>query len=436
MDFSPTTVGLLGFVSLFVLILIRLPIFFAFGLVGFFGFAYLTTFRAAYATLLSTTWSYGTSYVLMAAPLFILMGQFASFSRIGDELYEAAAKWLGRLPGGLAIATIWGSAGFAACTGSSAAGILTFAPIAHPPMKKAGYDKRLILGTLCCGATMGTLIPPSITFIIYGSITDESVGRLFMAGVIPGILEALLYCTLIILLAVAGIWKAPGTFSSTWKEKLVSLKGIWGFLSLMVLVIGGIYMGFFTPTEAAGVGAIGALLILIVRKGLEWKRMNAAMIECMRTGCMAMSIVISSVVFAQFIALTGLNTLLLGFISDSGFSPIVFVVLILLLMFILGFVMPVTSIIVLIVPFVHPIITGVLGFDGIWFGVLVATMAEIATITPPIGMNLFITMGLFHKEAEAGEIYQGVIPFVIADLVRLALLVIFPALCLWLPSHM
>jgi tripartite ATP-independent transporter DctM subunit len=408
----------------------------AFGLVGFFGFAYLTTFRAAYSTLISTTWSYGTSYVLMAAPLFILMGQFASFSRIGDELYDAAAKWLGRLPGGLAIATIWGSAGFAACTGSSAAGIMTFAPIAHPPMEKAGYDKRLILGTLCCGATMGTLIPPSITFIIYGSITDESVGRLFMAGVIPGILEALLYCLLIIILATSGIWKAPRATSSTWKEKLTSLKGIWGFLSLMVLVIGGIYMGFFTPTEAAGVGAAGGLIILILRKGFELKRINNAMIDCMQTGCMAMSIVIASVVYAQFIALTGLNSLLLSFITESGFSPMVFIVMILVVMFILGFVMPVTSIIVLIVPFVHPIITQVLGFNGIWFGILVASMAEIAVITPPIGMNLFVTLALFRTKAQTGEVYQGVFPFVAADLIRVALLIAFPALSLWLPGKM
>jgi tripartite ATP-independent transporter DctM subunit len=436
MELSPTTVGILSFVILFTLILMRVPIMAAFALVGFFGFAYLTSFRAACSTLITTTWSYSTSYVLMAAPLFILMGQFASFSRIGDELYDAASKWLGRLPGGLAIATIWGSAGFAACTGSSAAGILTFAPIAHPPMEKAGYDKRLILGTLCCGATMGTLIPPSITFIIYGSITDESVGRLFMAGVIPGILEALLYCALIIILAMSGIWTAPRVSASTWHEKFSSLKGIWGFLFLMILVIGGIYMGFFTPTEAAGIGAMGSLIILILRKGFQWKRINNAMIECMQTGCMAMSIVIASVVFAQFVALTGLNNVMLTFITESGFSPIVFIVLILVVMFILGFVMPVTSIIVLIVPFVHPIVTRVLGFNGIWFGILVASMAEIAVITPPIGMNLFITLGLFRNTAQTEEVYQGVFPFVVADLIRVALLIAFPALSLWLPGKM
>ena len=283
---------------------------------------------------------------------------------------------------------------------------------------------------------MGTLIPPSITFIIYGSITDESVGRLFMAGVIPGLIEVILYCILIMFLTISGIWSAPSGGFFSLKEKLYSLKGVWGFLSLMALVIGGIYMGFFAPTEAAGVGALGALVILVFRKGFELKRFKFAMIECVRTSCMAMSIVISSVVFARFIALTGLNTLIVDYIAHSTVPPMMVMVLILLLMFILGLVMPVTSIIVLIVPLVHPIVTDILGFDGIWFGVLVCTMAEIALITPPIGMNLFTTMGIFHGEVATGELFRGVIPFVAADIVRLILLLMFPVLCLWLPAHM
>ena len=436
MELSPNLIGILGFFILFVFIFMRMQLFVAFAIVGLAGFAYVLNSEAAFSTLITNIWSYGTSYVLMAAPLFILMGQFASFSKIGDELYSAAATWMGRLPGGLAISTIWGAAGFAACTGSSGAGILTFAPISHPPMKKAGYDQRLILGTLCCGSTMGTLIPPSITFILYGSITDESVGRLFMAGIIPGIIEALLYCGIIILFATTKIWKAPAGASASLKEKIISLKGVWGFLSLMILVIGGIYQGFFTPTEAAGVGALGSLIILVVRRGFQWKLFESALMECLKTGCMALSIVIAAVIFSRFIALTGLNNLVIDFISSTGTSPMMILILILTLMFVMGFVMPVTSILVLIVPFVHPIVTGILGFDGIWFGVLVCTMAEIALITPPIGMNLFITLGLFGKETSASKLFQGVMPFVVADLIRLVLLMVFPALCMWLPAHM
>jgi C4-dicarboxylate transporter DctM subunit len=422
-------VGLLGFIILFVLIFIRVPVMISFGSVGFFGSAYLINFKAAFSILITTIWSYGTSYTLMAAPLFILMGQFANYSKIGDELYDTAAKWLGWLPGGLAISTILGSAGFAACTG----------PIAYPPMKRAGYDKKLIFGTLCCGATMGTLIPPSITFIIYGSITDESVGKLFMAGILPGILEAVVYCSLILLLVVTGVWKAPVAerfFSISWKEKFASLKGVWGFLLLMTVVIGGIYMGFFTPTESAAIGAIGGLIILLIRKGFKTNPIKLAMIECMRTGCMAMSIVITSVIFARFIALTGLNSIVIDFITQSQGPPMMFVISILIIMFLLGFVMPVTSIIVLIVPFIHPIVTGNLGLDGIWFGLLVCIIAEIAIITPPVGMNLFVTLGSFHGEATAGDLFRGVVPFVIGDIFRLILVLLFPALCLWIPNNM
>jgi C4-dicarboxylate transporter DctM subunit len=436
MELTPSMVGILGFVAVFLLIALKMPVAIAFGLVGFAGFAYLSSFQGAMSTLVSTTWSYGTSYVLMAVPLFILMGQFASYSKIGDELYATATTWFGRLPGGLAIATVWGSAAFAACTGSSGAGILTFGPIAYTPMKNAGYDRRLSLGTLCCGATMGGLIPPSITFIIYGSITDESIGRLFIAGIIPGLIEAVLYSAVIIFVAAFGIWSGPPGPAATWKAKLVSLKSTWGFLSLMVLVIGGIYAGFFTPTEAAGIGATGALLILVFRRGFHLVPIRSAMIDCLRTSCMAFSIVIFSVVFARFVTLTGLNFVVLNWVNASGASPMVIMWMLIILMFMMGCVLPVMTIIVLIVPFVYPIVTSALGFDGIWFGVIVCILAEIALITPPIGMNLFTTLGLFQKEANPKELFQGVTPFVIADVLRLGLIVFIPQICLWLPQSM
>jgi C4-dicarboxylate transporter DctM subunit len=436
MELTPSMVGILGFVAVFLLIALKMPVAIAFGLVGFAGFAYLSSFQGAMSTLVSTTWSYGTSYVLMAVPLFILMGQFANYSKIGDELYATATTWFGRLPGGLAIATVWGSAAFAACTGSSGAGILTFGPIAYTPMKNAGYDRRLSLGTLCCGATMGGLIPPSITFIIYGSITDESIGRLFIAGIVPGLIEAVLYSAVIIFVAAFGIWSGPPGPAATWKAKLTSLKSTWGFLALMVLVIGGIYAGFFTPTEAAGIGATGALLILVFRKGFHWVPIRSAMIDCLRTSCMAFTIVIFSVVFARFVTLTGLNFLVLDWVNATGASPLVIMWMLIVLMFIMGCVLPVMTIIVLIVPFVYPIVTTALGFDGIWFGVVVCMLAEIALITPPIGMNLFTTLGLFQKETNTTELFHGVTPFVIADVLRLGLIVFIPQVCLWLPQSM
>lgn len=433
---EPFTVGIIAFIALFVLIFLKVPIAFAFAFTGFMGLIYLAGLGPAMSVLSMTIWSGVTSYTLMAVPLFILMGLFANLSGIGGELYNTASKWLGRLPGGLAIATTWGCAGFAACTGSSAAGMLVFGPISYEPMKDAGYSKTLALGTICCGATIGSMIPPSISFVIYGGITDESIGRLFMAGVFPGILEAVFYSVTIFILIYLGIWKGPAGASSTWKEKFVSLKGVWGMLVLMGLVIGGIYRGIFTPTEASGIGALGALVILIARKGFKLAPIKSSLIECMRTSCMVFTIIIGSIVFARLMALSGLNMWLLNLIAGWDAPPMAVVCVSLFVLFILGFVMPVTSTIVLIVPFLYPIFTTVLGYDGIWFGVLVCVMAEIAVVTPPIGMNLFMMKGLFGKDATMGEIFKGAMPFVGADLMRVALLVAFPAISLWLPGTM
>jgi C4-dicarboxylate transporter DctM subunit len=433
---EPFTVGIIAFIALFVLIFLKVPIAFAFAFTGFMGLIYLAGLGPAMSVLSMSIWTGVTSYILMAVPLFILMGMFSNLSGIGGELYNTASKWLGRLPGGLAIATTWGCAGFAACTGSSAAGMLVFGPISYEPMKDAGYSKTLALGTICCGATIGSMIPPSISFIIYGSVTDESIGRLFMAGVFPGILEAVLYSLTIFILIYFGMWKGPAGAPSTWKEKFLSLKGVWGMLLLMGLVIGGIYRGIFTPTEASGIGALGALVILIARKGFKLGPIKSSLIECMRTTCMVFTIIIGSVVFSRLMALSGLNMWLLDLIAGWDAPPLIIVVITLFILFLLGFVMPVTSTIVLLVPFLHPIFTTVLGYDGIWLGVLVCVMAEIAVVTPPIGMNLFMMKGLFGKDATMGEIFKGVMPFVLADVVRVVILVAFPAISLWLPGTM
>ena len=415
MEIAPSLVGFLGFVVLFVLIFMRFPISFAFLLVGLLGLIYLTNFKTATSTMVTTAWTYGTSYVLMAVPLFMLMGQFASYSGIGSGLYNTASKWLGRLPGGLAIATVWGSAGFAACTGSSTSGILTFGPIAFKPMMEHGYDKRLSLGTICCGATMGQMIPPSIGFIIYGAITEESVGRLFMAGIVPGVLEAILYSLAIISIAGFGIWSGPPGGTSTWKEKFISLKGVWGMLTLFFIVIGGIYGGIFTPTEAAAIGAVGSLVILFVRKGVKISPVRSALMESLRTACFAYVLVIGSMVFARFIAVTGLSVALVNMVIGMAIPHILIITVALLIFIALGCIMPSLPVIVLTVPLFYPIFTDVYGFSGIWFGVLVVTMMELAFITPPIGINLFVTKSLFGEAAPTGDVFVGVMPFALSD---------------------
>ena len=433
---EPFMVGIIAFIALFVLIFLKVPIAFAFAISGFAGLIYLSGLRPAMSILTTNIWSGVTSYTLMAVPLFILMGQYASLSGIGDDLYNAASKWLSRLPGGLAIATTWGCAAFAACTGSSASGMLTFGPISYGPMKEAGYSNKLALGTICCASTIGSMIPPSISFVIYGGITDESIGKLFMAGVFPGILEATLYSLIIIVIAYFGIWAGPRGASTGWKDRFISLKGIWGMVILMVLVIGGIYAGVFSPTEASGIGAIGALIILLFKKGFNWSIIKTSLVECMRMSSMVFTIIIGALIFSRLMAFTGLNFWLLDLISGWEAHPLVIVTMTLLILFILGFVMPVTSTIVLLVPFLYPIFTTVLGYDGVWLGVLVCVMGEIAVITPPIGMNLFMMKGLFGTEVMMGDIFSGVTPFVIADIIRVMLLVAFPAISLWLPALM
>ncbi len=428
---SISTIGILGFFALFLLMCLRVPIFLAFTIVGFFGLSITSGFDAAAKTLVSTVWSYTQSYDLMAIPLFILMGVFAFHSGIGADLYNAAEKWLGRIPGGLAIATTWGCAGFGAVTGSSATGAIAFGPIAYQPMKKAQYNERLVLGTLASAPSMGVLIPPSIAFIVYGSITGESIGKLFIAGLIPGVLQAAMYTSTILILAGFDIWHGPAAAASTWKEKFSSLKGVWGMLSIFFLVIGGLYGGLFTPNEGAAVGAVGSFVIFLIKRGFVWQPMKEALTESLRTSCMIYMLVISSMIFAQFIALTGLSNALVEWVMKLNIAPVWIISGMLIVYIILGFPMPATPMIVLTVPLMYPILTEVFHMSGIWFGVLTVVMVEIANISPPVGINLFVIQGLF-RESRLKDLYWGVTPFLIADIIRTALLVAFPVLSLCL----
>jgi C4-dicarboxylate transporter DctM subunit len=435
MEIAPALVGALSFVILLVLILvIKVPIFIAFMLAGFLGYLYLTDFTAASSMLVSSVWDICRNYVMLAIPLFMIMGQFASYSGIGADLYDTASKWVGRLPGGLAIATVWGCAGFAACSGSSVTGILTFGPMSYKPMLEQGYDRRLTLGALCCGATLGIMIPPSMSFILYGVITEESVGRLFMAGVFPGLLEALLYSGAILLVIKLGIFRAPRGTLTSWKEKVFSLRKVWGMLLLMMLVLGGIYGGVFTATEAGAMGAIAAIIIWLSRKGFDSAQFRDAFTEALSLTCMSYAIIAGGMYFANFIGLSGLSQMLIDAVIYSGFSPIGTIVLFLLAYVILGCFVPPICVLVLTLPFLHPLFTEVYGFSGIWLGVICVMGVELASITPPIGLNLFITQGFAGKEVPLREIYQGVIPFVIADIIRLVILVAFPIISLWLPG--
>lgn len=435
MGIEPNIVGLLSIGLFFLLLLMNLPIFLAFLIPGLIGMAYLIGFKAAIMTTMSTFWAYGTSSALMAIPLFLLMGQFASEAGIGRDLYNAASKWMGKLPGGLAIATIWGSAGFAACTGSSTTGVVAFGAIAYRPMLENNYDPRLSVGSIICGSTMGAMIPPSIGFIVYGIITEESIGRLFMAGFFPGILEAVLYTIPIVMFASLGIWKGPPGPPSSWKEKFVSLRGVWGMLTLFILVLGGIYVGMITPNEGGAIGAAGALIILIIRRGLSPSIIKITLRGCVKTSCMIFTIIIGAMVFARFVALSGLVQLLGDTLVGLPLPPMFILGLALSSMIIVGCVIPATPMIVLLTPLLYPIFVGSFGFSGIWFGVLLVTMVEIAVVTPPVGVNLFIAQQ-FITDIRLSDIYIGILPFIACDIIRVAILVLCPQISLWLPSMM
>ncbi len=428
---SNSAIGIYGFVFLFLLMGLRVPIFLAFTAVGFFGLITVTGFDSAAKMLVSTFWNQSQSYDLMAIPLFIFMGVFAYQSGIGADLYYAAEKWLGRIPGGLALATTWGCAGFGAVTGSSATGAIAFGPIAYKPMKDAGYDERLVLGTLCAAPSMGVLIPPSIAFIVYGSITGDSIGKLFIAGIIPGLLQATMYSLTILIFTGFGIWHGPAGRKYSWKEKFVSLKGVWGMLAIFFLVIGGLYGGLFTPNEGAAVGAVGSFVIFLIKRGVAVQPMKEALTESLRTSCMIYMLVISSMLFAQFIALTGLSSALVQWVMNLQIAPVWIISGMLVIYIILGFPMPATPMIVLTVPLMYPILTDVFHMSGIWFGVLTVVMVEIANISPPVGINLFVIQGLF-KQSRIKDLYWGVMPFLVVDIIRTALLVTFPVLSLWL----
>jgi C4-dicarboxylate transporter DctM subunit len=436
--------ALIGFAVLLLLLFLRVQVGIAFAVVGIVGLYSLVGIRGTSSSVLTTLWSTSTSYTLMTIPLFTLMGQLAGSSSIGTGLYKAGTRWFGRMPGGMAIGTTWGSALLGAVTGQSQTGVTTFLPIAYKPMVELGYDKRLALGSIVAGGTMGAMIPPSTSFIIYGIITDTSIGQLFMAGVIPGLLEAVLYSITIYVISKTGFWKGPPGQRFSWRDKITALQGVWGMLLLFVSVIGGIYLGWFTPTEAGAVGALGAFILLLLDKGFDWPLIRAALIQTIHITCMVFVIIIGALIFMRFMAVAGLAGDLKDWLETTLLNRWVVLAIFLLGFFVLGTVMPAMPMILLTIPIAFPVFVGVYEFHPVWFGVLVVLMSELAFITPPVGFNLYVGLGVLRGMAARGlaenvpdvVMFRAVIPFVLADLVRLLLVLLFPALALWLPEQM
>jgi C4-dicarboxylate transporter DctM subunit len=431
---SPVAIGVLGLVVLFALLAIGMPIGFAMALVGFVGFALITGWQGALTQLGAVPFSTVHSYILTVLPLFLLMGQFAFVSGLTEGAYYGMHKWLGRLPGGLAMATIGGCAAFAAVCGSSMATASTMSSVAYPEMNRYKYDPKLALGSIAAGGTLGILIPPSIPFIIYAIFAEESVGRLFMAGVFPGIILSTLFILTIYIRTKRMPSLGPPGPRTTWLDRLSAVKDIWPVALLAFLVLGGIWGGVFTPVEAGGAGAFCAFVIGLARRQLTIKNIASSIRDTVRLTAMIFTILIGAMIFNYFIVMTQLPAELAMFIQNVEWPPIGVLVGILFIYIILGCLMDTMAMTVLTLPIFIPLITN-LGFDLVWFGVVFVVICEMALITPPIGMNVFVISGM-AKDVPMYSIFRGIIWFVVAMAVCEALVIIFPQIALFLPNTM
>lgn len=423
-----------GFLALFVLMLAQIPIGIAMAIVGFTGYAAVVGLGPAMSVLASAPIRTASDPALALLPLFVLMGVVAFRSGISGRLFDSGLKTFGHWRGGLALSTIAASAGFAAICGSSAASAATMTKIALPPMKDSGYDQGIAAATIAVGGTLGILIPPSVALAVFGILTEQDIARLFLAGVVPGILAVVMHMTVILL--VSRIWpdSLPRGARFSWRDRFAAYSKVWPVVLIFLLVLGGMYYGYFTPTEAAAMGAIFTLAIGVLRGHMPVSEIFASLVETCRTSASIFLILIGAVIFGYFLAVTGATHAIAGWIGGLDLPPLVILALILFGYVILGCFLDSLAMIVLTVPLVFPIIQN-LGFDPIWFGVLVVITIELGLITPPVGLNVFVIKSI-DPSLRLGSIYRGVIPFVAMDVVRLALLTAVPWLILALPNSM
>jgi tripartite ATP-independent transporter DctM subunit len=434
MNLSPDAVALIGFIALFTLMLLRVPVGMAMGLVGVCGYSYIVGTGPALKLIGQTSMRTVTDYTFGVIPMFMLMGAFVSVSGVSRELFRAANAFIGHMRGGLGVATVVACGGFAAICGSSVATAATFSSVAYPEMRRFGYPQSFATGVIAAGGTLGAMLPPSTVLAVYAILTQQDIGKLFMAGIIPGILAMLMYVlTIVIIVRVRPDWLPRGE-QKTWPERLDGLKDVWAPVLLFVFVIGGLYGGFFTPTEAGGVGATGAFLLGVLRGKLDRAGTLTALLSATRTAAAVFTVLIGALIFGYFLTVTQVPQNLTAFLSDLGLGRYGVLALIMVMYLILGCLMDAMAMIILTVPIVFPIIVQ-LGFDPIWFGIIIVMTVELGLIHPPVGMNVFVIKSVVH-DVSFMTIFKGVIPFVLTDLLRLVILIAFPIIALWLPERM
>jgi C4-dicarboxylate transporter DctM subunit len=433
-ELSNEAVAVIGFATLFVLMLLRVPVGMAMGLVGVTGFGYLVGFSPAMKLVGQTTMRTVTDYTFGVIPMFLLMGAFVSVSGISRELFRAANTFVGHWRGGLGIATIAACGAFAAISGSSVATAATFSAVAYPEMRRFNYPQSFATGVIAVGGTLGAMLPPSTVLVVYGIITEQDIGKLFIAGVIPGLLAIIMHMITIFIIGRVRPNFLPQGPASTWRARAFAMRDVWSPLLLFLFVIGGLYGGFFVPTEAGAVGAVGAFLIGVIRGKLNRQGIRESLLQATRTAAAVFTVLIGALFFGRFLTITQTPQHVTEFFTGLGVGPYGVLGLILAMYIVLGCLMDALAMIILTVPIVFPAIQA-LGFDPIWFGIVIVMTVELGLIHPPVGMNVFVIKSVI-KDVSMSTIFLGVLPFVVTDLLRLAILIAVPKLATWLPSAM
>lgn len=435
---SPTTIGIIGISVMVLIFFTRMPVAYVMTMIGFIGFSVMISFKGGLNLLSRNIYEVFSSYGLTTIPLFIFMGQLAFNSGISGRLYDTAYKFLGSTRGGLAMATVAACTAFGAVCGSSPATAATMATVGLPEMKRYKYADELATGSVASGGGLGMIMPPSVVLIVYGVLTEESIGKLFVAGIIPAIFVTILFIISIYIICRFSPEQGPPGERFSWREKMRSLTGLIDTLAVFGLVMGGLFFGFFTPTEAAAVGAFGVLVVSLIRRQITWQGFVKSLYETLRTSCMVMLLIAGAVVFGKFLAITRIPFNVASWIGGFDLPPFAIMGMIVLVYFLGGCFMDALALVMLTIPIFFPIVTG-LGYDPIWFGIIIVMVTEMGVITPPVGINVYVVYGV--AESVIGgvpleAIFKGIIPFLIAVIVGLIILIFVPQIILFLPNLM
>ena len=435
---NPTLIGIIGIVVMVIVFMSRMPVAFVMAMIGYLGFSIMISEQGALSLLSRTIYDVFSSYGLTTIPLFILMGQFAFNCGISHRLYDTGYKFLGSTRGGLAMATVTACTAFGAVCGSSPATAATMATVGLPEMKRYKYADELATGSVASGGGLGMIMPPSIVLIVYGILTEQSIGALFVAGIIPAILVTILFIISIYIRCRLNPEQGPAGKRFTWGQKIKSLFGMGETLAVFVLVMGGLFIGLFTPTEAAAVGAFGVLAVSLIRRQLTWEGFVKSLYETLRTSCMVMMLIAGAVIFGKFLAVTRIPFNMATWVGGFDLPPYMILMVVVLIYFFGGCFMDALAFVMLTVPIFYPLVTG-LGYDPIWFGLIIVMVTEMGVITPPVGINVYVVYGVAKNvigEVPLESIFKGIFPFLLAVIVGIIILMIFPQIILFLPNLM